>query len=350
MTAQEVGNADNAAPRSRLAAPRRLLRLRSDAAQESFVALAVSLRSSPPRDVRAWLIRVARNAAIDVARRRKARSTADGDALDEGSPLVDGIAAPQHVMDELESVVAGIRELPESQRTALLMRELAGHSYREIGDLLELDEEAVRGLIARARMGLRAHREAAELPCAAARAAITAEPDGRRHDKTVRRHVRGCAACRSYRHALRDDAKALKGLVGVPAGGIAGGGAVVGGLAAKGALLGTAMTQMTAACAVSVCAVGGVVLLAPGVDHHHGGRAPASTSSSSRDAHRDAAAPARAGAPTGGSADGDSTKVSAADASGTGLTRSSSNGANLRSGDARAQLNGALPTAASAPE
>jgi hypothetical protein len=183
------------------------------------------------------------------------------------------------------------------------MRELAGHSYREIGELLELDAEAVRGLIARARIGLRAHREAAELPCAAARAAIAAEPDGRRHDKTVRRHVRGCAACRSYRHALRDDAKALRGLVGVPAGGVAGGGAVVGGLAAKGALLGVGFSQVTAACAVSVCAVGGIVLLTPSVlEHHHRAGAPASVAVSRGDAHRDAAGAAvRAGGGTAAS-------------------------------------------------
>jgi RNA polymerase sigma factor (sigma-70 family) len=301
--------------RSRLATPRRLLRLRSDAAlaeryaegdeaafailyerhrasvlavcmgvlgsrpdaedatQESFAALAISLRSSPPRELRAWLTRVARNAAIDVARRRRSRASVDGEIPEDGDWCPDGVTSSHTIKDELHSVMAGIRELPESQRTALLMRELAGHSYREIADLLELDEDAVRGLIARARIGLRHHRDAAELPCAAAREAIAAEPDGRRHDKAVRRHVRGCAACRSYRHALRDDARALKGLVALPAGGFAGGSAVVGGLAAKGALLGTAVTQVTAACAVSVCAVGGIVLLSPGTaDHDHAGR------------------------------------------------------------------------------
>ncbi len=301
-------------PRARLASPRRLLRLPSDAAlaeryaegdegafavlferhrasvlavcigvlsaphdaedaaQESFAALAVALRTSPPRDLRAWLVRVARNAAIDVARRRKLRVCIDSEAAEVAGPAVDDVAASQSVKHELESVLAGIRELPESQRTVLLMRELAGHSYVEIAALLDLDEDAVRGLIARARIGLRQHREAAELPCAAARAEIVSEPDGRRHSKTVRRHVRGCAACRSYRRALRDDAKALKGLVPVHAGSVAGGGALFGGLAAKGALLGAGVAQMTAACAVSVCAVGGIVLLTPGgAGHHHGG-------------------------------------------------------------------------------
>jgi RNA polymerase sigma factor (sigma-70 family) len=244
-----------------------------DAAQESFAALAVTLRSAPPRELRAWLTRVARNAAIDAARRRRARLTSDGETPD-GAALHTDVSSSHDAKDDFASLLDSIRELPESQRTALLMRELAGHSYREIGELLEIDEDAVRGLIARARVGLRARREAAELPCAAARDAIAAEPDGRRHDKTVRRHIRGCSACRSYRHALRDDARALRGIVGAaPAGGLAGGGAVVG-LAAKGALLGGAVTQLTAACAVSVCAVGGIVLLSPGLGaHHHAGAA-----------------------------------------------------------------------------
>ena len=65
--------------------------------------------------------------------------------------------------------MAGIRGLPESQRVALLRRELAGHSYAEIAALLDVEEDAVRRLIARARVGLRAHRDAAELPRTRAR-------------------------------------------------------------------------------------------------------------------------------------------------------------------------------------
>ena len=149
-----------------------------DAAQDSFTALAVALRTNPPRDLRAWLARVARNASIDVIRRRRATAPAD-ETLEGQAP------ARSEVKVELESVFEGLRELPESQRTALLMRELAGHSYQEIADLLELDENAVRGLIARARIGLRAHREATEMPCAAAREALALEPDGRRHARAT---------------------------------------------------------------------------------------------------------------------------------------------------------------------
>jgi RNA polymerase sigma factor (sigma-70 family) len=235
-----------------------------DAAQESFAKLAIALRRAQPDELSAWLARVARNAAIDIARRRRSSTT-----MDEETPAIT--AAPSErdgVHDALESVMAGIRELPESQRTALLMRELAGHSYQEIAVLLDTDEDAVRGLIARARVGLRAHREAVELPCASVRAALAAEPDGRRHDRVVRRHIRGCRPCRAWQRALRSDADALRGLVPGPASGVLGGGAIAGGIAAKGALLSGAVAQVTAACAVSVCAVSGIALLDRPAAHH----------------------------------------------------------------------------------
>jgi len=232
-----------------------------DAAQDSFTALAVALRTNPPRDLRAWLARVARNASIDVIRRRRATAPAD-ETLEGQAP------ARSEVKVELESVFEGLRELPESQRTALLMRELAGHSYQEIADLLELDENAVRGLIARARIGLRAHREATEMPCAAAREALALEPDGRRHDRAVRRHVRTCSSCKVYGRGLRKDARSLRSIVPIPAGGVASGGAIFGGFAAKTALTGGVLTQVTAACAVSVCAVGGIALLYPHAAAH----------------------------------------------------------------------------------
>ncbi len=247
-----------------------------DAAQESFAKLAVALRRAPPDELGAWLARVARNAAIDIARHRRSSTT-----IDEATQAIEVAPHERDGIDALESVMAGIRELPESQRTALLMRELAGHSYAEIAGLLDVDEDAVRGLIARARVGLRAHREAVQMPCASVRAALAAEPDGRRHDRVVRRHLRSCRACKAWQRALRSDAHVLRGLVPAPAGGLLGGGAIAGGIAAKGALLSGAAAQVTAACAVSVCAVGGIALLYPHPSHriqhqhaHHATHAP----------------------------------------------------------------------------
>src|SRR5947209_3011737 len=87
-----------------------------DAVQETFASLALALRREPPRETKAWLVRVARNAAIDVARRRRQTEMIDDQLLDP--------AAPAHgTSSELQSILEGIRQLPERQRTALLMRE-----------------------------------------------------------------------------------------------------------------------------------------------------------------------------------------------------------------------------------
>ena len=226
-----------------------------DAVQDCFAALATTLRTHPPREVRPWLIRVARNAAIDVARRRRSVEFAGEDALERAAP-------PPTNSAELRSVLEGIRELPESQRTALLMRELAGHTYREIATYLDTEEHAVRGLIARARIG-GDHREASELPRERARQAIAIDP------YTRRATGRSGGTCRLRRlpglpaHAPRR-CEGVARTAAVSAG-LAAGGAIAGGLGAKGALLGGALTQAGAACAVSVCAVGGMALIAPRV-------------------------------------------------------------------------------------
>src|SRR5579875_926439 len=103
-----------------------------DATQETFSALALTLRSRRPPELRPWLIRVARNASIDAIRRRRHRLlTFDGELPELPA------RAPSAGRAELASVLEGIRELPESQRTALLMRELGGHSYAEIAAHLD---------------------------------------------------------------------------------------------------------------------------------------------------------------------------------------------------------------------
>ena len=250
-----------------------------DATQEAFTSLALTLRRGVPERLRPWLVRVARNAAIDLTRRAAARPVTDDLPADAAVREAGG-------RDELAAVLDGIRQLPESQRTALLMRELAGLSYEEIGTLMDQRIEAVRGLIARARTGLRAHREAQEMACGQVRDHLAAEPDGRRHGAMVRRHLHSCESCRAFRAGLRADARVLRALAPGPAGGLAGGGAIAG-LAAKGAVGGGAvgggvvgggaLSQFGAACAVTVCSVGGVALLShhlPAI-HDHGHAATA---------------------------------------------------------------------------
>ena len=102
-----------------------------DALQEVFASVAAELRKQPPRELRPWIARVARNAAIDAARTRRPAATGDEEAADLRA--LDGTLQAVERRDDLRDLLTGLRDLPEQQRTALVMRELGGDSYADIG-------------------------------------------------------------------------------------------------------------------------------------------------------------------------------------------------------------------------
>lgn len=93
----------------------------------------------------AWLMRVARNAAIDHVRAR--RQLPMGDVRVEG-PANDG-------RDGLAALRAALRRLPDEQRKVLLMRHLVGLTPGEIATKLQRTESSVHGLHHRGRRALR---------------------------------------------------------------------------------------------------------------------------------------------------------------------------------------------------
>jgi RNA polymerase sigma factor (sigma-70 family) len=123
-----------------------------DAAQQAFLsAHQALLRGSVPRDAAAWLAAIARN---ECRARIRARMREPLTLPEVPSDLPDPLAAALRSTD-LEAVWAALGALPRRQRRALLMRELGGLSYHELGRALGVSHSAVESLLFRARRRVR---------------------------------------------------------------------------------------------------------------------------------------------------------------------------------------------------
>lgn len=101
-----------------------------------------------------WLYRIARNLAIGELRRRTTFRRV-WDRL-----VRETCAAPPDPWEPFrsevkEQVQAALARLPEEQRSALVLKEYAELSYREVAEVLGCTEEAARARTYRARVSLR---------------------------------------------------------------------------------------------------------------------------------------------------------------------------------------------------
>ena len=123
-----------------------------DVTQHALASAATHLRDDPrPIHLRAWLYRVAHNAALNM-RARKDWSH------DELSPDIDGVPQPPELAaqrTEVRETVSQLDRLPERQRAALLMSVFEGLGYEEIASRLDTTPSSVRALLSRARSQLR---------------------------------------------------------------------------------------------------------------------------------------------------------------------------------------------------
>jgi RNA polymerase sigma-70 factor, ECF subfamily len=116
----------------------------------TFERALVAIHRYRPRGAgfRAWLLRIARNAAIDEGRRRNRTANGlDGHLAIDAAPRPDEMA---EVMDEQRRLRLAIAALPEPQGDALGLRFGAGLTAREIGAVIDKGESATQKLIERA--------------------------------------------------------------------------------------------------------------------------------------------------------------------------------------------------------
>jgi RNA polymerase sigma factor (sigma-70 family) len=288
-----------------------------DVLQEVFAAAFNAILADEREiNVRPWLYRIARNRSLNHLRRASAIGV---DSMDvhfaEG-----GISTAEKVMrrESFRQLIGDVQQLAETQRTALLLREIDALSYEQIADAMETTVPAVKSLLVRARISLAEAAEARKLTCEEVRLELGEAAEGLlKSTPATRRHVRDCERCRAFRKQLKSNNVALAAILpvgpllmlkklvltklgstagaggahvaGAGGAGAAAGASAAGGASAGGGLL-TAGASALATKAVAGLAVAAIVTAStvaadhaasPSPHHHHHALAVAATATSS---------------------------------------------------------------------
>jgi RNA polymerase sigma factor (sigma-70 family) len=201
-----------------LAFCRHMLRSAEDAEdvlQEVFAnAHAAMLADARHINVRPWLYRIARNRCLNHLRKPVAESQ---DSMDV-HPHEGGATTAERVQtrEDFRALVADVQDLPETQRTALLLREIDALSYEDIASAMDTTVPAVKSLLVRSRMSLAEASQSRLLTCGDVRLELAEAAEGlRKASGPVRHHLRSCEPCREYRSELRANGRALASLAPV---------------------------------------------------------------------------------------------------------------------------------------
>jgi RNA polymerase sigma factor (sigma-70 family) len=183
-----------------------------DVLQEVFVnAYRAMLADEREINLRPWLYRIARNRCLNHLRKPKADAQESMDMV----PEVDAASTAErvHNREEFRQILSDVNKLPETQRAALLLREMDALSYEEIAAAMDTTVPSVKSLLVRARISLAEASQARLLTCGEVRVELSEAAEGlRKVAAPVRRHVRECKECADFRSQIRSTEKALAAL------------------------------------------------------------------------------------------------------------------------------------------
>jgi RNA polymerase sigma factor (sigma-70 family) len=180
-----------------------------DVLQEVFAAsFNAMIADSRPINARPWLYRIARNRCLNHLRRPVSAGQDSMDVFerDGGTSTADTV----HKREEFRQIVADVQDLPETQRTALLLREIDALSYDDIAVTMDTTVPSVKSLLVRARVSLAEAAEARLLTCDEVRLELGHVAEGiAKSSAPARRHLKSCERCRVFKGELRKANRAL---------------------------------------------------------------------------------------------------------------------------------------------
>jgi RNA polymerase sigma factor (sigma-70 family) len=186
----------------------------SEALQNTMIKVLRALPGEERKiELKPWLYRIAHNESIDLLRRRRETRQLDVEQIAPGYGLAEDAAT----RERLRRLLTDLKELPERQREVLVMRELAGLEFEEIGSALDTSGAVARQTLYEARQSLRQMEEGREMSCATVTKALS-DGDGRvTRRRDVRAHLRSCAQCQAFRSEIKSRQHDLAALSPLPA-------------------------------------------------------------------------------------------------------------------------------------
>lgn len=117
----------------------------NDIVQDAFVKMWEKVRNITFEKSKSYLFTAAYHTMIDYIRKDKNNRSLDNlDKFDRG--YESGYSDLKEILDE------AVSRLPDIQRSVLLLRDYEGYSYKEIGEITDLNESQVKVYIYRARI------------------------------------------------------------------------------------------------------------------------------------------------------------------------------------------------------
>lgn len=137
-----------------------------DVSQEVFLKLwRTSASYRGDCSVNSWVIKIARNTALDLLRRRASHLTdsltvedEDGETVERDIPVSGGDDDPvasYERSERINMVRNAIGMLGSEHREIIILRDISGLSYAEIAEILGIEEGTVKSRLNRARNSLK---------------------------------------------------------------------------------------------------------------------------------------------------------------------------------------------------
>ncbi len=131
-----------------------------DITQEAFISAFRSIGRLRGDNFRAWILRIARNAAYDAMRRTKRRpeESIEEQVVTLGETLASGEESPEdHALrqDLARAIGRGLDELPRDQRMAIVLIDIEGLSYDETASATDVSIGTVKSRLNRGRRKMR---------------------------------------------------------------------------------------------------------------------------------------------------------------------------------------------------